>query len=214
MERVFDIQMDKVKTKLIKTCSLVDEQFEILHELFKSFNKDEAAKVLYKNEEIKTLKKSIERNCQKIFVLTQPVANDLRNILLFLKMNVLFTNLTTTIKNLLDLIKIHSENKINGDITEIYEASYSTLELLKTSFDAFIVNDLDLISRIISSANTFNNMIQTNLSDLVILAEDKPENINAIFNVVAILNEFKHIKNSCLELCEDVVVLNENKDLE
>ena len=214
MERVFDSQMDKVKTKLIKMCSLVDEQFEILHELFKSCNEENIQKVIEKNVEIQELKESIERNCQKVFVLTQPVANDLRDVLLYLKINVLFNNLTLTINNLLELIKIHSKNTINGDLTEIYEASYSTLELLKTSFDAFIVNDLELTNRIISSKSTFDNMIQTNLSDLVLLAENNSENMGAIYNVVTILNEFKHIKNCCIELCEDVVVLNENKDLE
>ncbi|MFA8341912.1 MAG: PhoU domain-containing protein [Rhodothermaceae bacterium] len=212
MERVFDTQMEKIKTKLIKICSLVDEQFELIHESFKQFDENKLKLIFEKEEEIAFLKGSVERNCSKIFVLTQPVANDLRDVLLFLKINLLFKNYGNSILALTKLVEKHSKFEINFELTEIYESTYYTLDIMKSSFDAFIVNDVELAERIISSEANFVDMIDFNIRHLMDAVKDQNGNLEAVLNIHTILNELKHIYNYSSELCEDVLILNGKKD--
>lgn len=212
MERVFDFQMGKVKTKLIKICSLVEEQFELIHESFKKYDPQMIEKVFEKNNEIQILKERIENNCQKVFVLTQPVANDLRDVLLYLKINELFNNYHDSIINIIKLIEKHSIYNISQDLKDIYEASYSTLDLIKSSFDAFIVTDIELANRIVSSKNQFGDLIETNTESLKKIIKSDNSTIEAVFNILTLLSELMHIKKYCIDLCEDVIILNQKKE--
>lgn len=212
MERVFDSQLEKIKTKLIKICSLIDEQFELIHESLKEYDTHKIDKVFIKNEEIKSLKASVERNCQKIFVLTQPLANDLRDVLLYLKINLLFDKFSDSIIVLTQIIDKHSLFKIDFDIQEIYDSSYSTQELIKSSFDAFIVNDLELAYRINASHNSFDEMINNNIVHLTDVIREDPGRIEAVLNVHTFLNELKNIYKFSAELCEDIIVINKKKE--
>lgn len=211
MERVFDIQMDKIKTKLIKICSLVDEQFELVHETFKNYDDKKIEFIFKKNKEIKALKESVERNGRKIFVLTQPVANDLNTVLLYLKISLLFNDYSKVISHLTKLIDKHSGYDISFDLTEIYESTYYTLDIIKSSFDAFIVDDIDLAKRIIDSENNFRDMVDFNIRHLTETIKEDTSNTEAVLNIHTILNELKHIYNYCSELCKDILILNEKR---
>lgn len=212
MERVFDTRMEKIKIKLIKICSLVDEQFELIHESFKQFDENKLNLIFEKEEEIAFLKGSVERSCSKIFVLTQPVANDLRDVLLYLKINLLFKNYGNSILRLTKLVEKHSQFELSFELTEIYELTYYTLDIIKSSFDSFIVNDIELAERIISSETNFFDMIDSNIRHLMDAVKEENRNLEAVLNVHTILNELKHIYNYSSELCEDVLILNGKRD--
>ena len=81
MERLFDIQIEKLKTRLIKMCSLVDEQVEFAIRSIEEENTELAQLVVDRDKKVDKFDVKIEKICQKIFALNQPVAMDLRLIM-------------------------------------------------------------------------------------------------------------------------------------
>ena len=81
MERLFDIQIEKLKTRLIKMCSLVDEQVEFAIRAMEEENIELAQLVVDRDKKVDKFDVKIEKICQKIFALNQPVAMDLRLIM-------------------------------------------------------------------------------------------------------------------------------------
>lgn len=85
--RIFDSELDKLTRKVVEMCSQVNQQVnDALNALVNSDIKL-AKKVIANDMEIDNLDVKIDRLCQKIFALQQPVARDLRYILSALKIN-------------------------------------------------------------------------------------------------------------------------------
>lgn len=85
--RIFDSELEKLTHKVKQMCSQVNQQVNDALTALKEYDMDLARKVIGKDNEIDTLDVKIDKLCQKIFALQQPVASDLRYILSALKIN-------------------------------------------------------------------------------------------------------------------------------
>jgi phosphate transport system protein len=85
--RIFDSELEKLANKVIQMCSQVNQQVNDALTALKDYDLKLAKKVIGNDKEIDTLDVKIDKLCQKIFALQQPVARDLRYILSALKIN-------------------------------------------------------------------------------------------------------------------------------
>jgi phosphate transport system protein len=85
--RIFDSELEKLAHKVVQMCSQVNQQVNDALTALKEYDLKLAKKVINNDNEIDTLDVKIDKLCQKIFALQQPVASDLRYILSALKIN-------------------------------------------------------------------------------------------------------------------------------
>jgi len=85
--RIFDSELEKLAHKVVLMCSQVNQQVNDALTALKDYDLKLAKKVIGNDKEIDTLDVKIDKLCQKIFALQQPVARDLRYILSALKIN-------------------------------------------------------------------------------------------------------------------------------
>jgi phosphate transport system protein len=85
--RIFDSELEKLATKVVQMCSQVNQQVNDALTALNEYDLKLAKKVIGNDNEIDTLDVKIDKLCQKIFALQQPVASDLRYILSALKIN-------------------------------------------------------------------------------------------------------------------------------
>ena len=85
--RIFDSELEKLSKKVIQMCSQVEQQVNDALKALIEYDLTLAKKVVVNDKAINTLDIKIDRLCQKIFALQQPVAHDLRYILSALKIN-------------------------------------------------------------------------------------------------------------------------------
>ena len=85
--RIFDLELDKLQRKVKQMCAQVNQQINDALQALKEYDLVLAKKVINDDNDIDTLDVKIDKLCQKIFALQQPVASDLRYILSALKIN-------------------------------------------------------------------------------------------------------------------------------
>ncbi|HET6558476.1 MAG TPA: phosphate signaling complex protein PhoU [Prolixibacteraceae bacterium] len=85
--RIFDSELEKLTHKVKQMCSQVNQQVNDALTALKEYDMNLARKVISNDNAIDTLDVKIDKLCQKIFALQQPVASDLRYILSALKIN-------------------------------------------------------------------------------------------------------------------------------
>lgn len=85
--RIFDSELEKLAHKVVQMCYQVNLQVNDALTALKDYDLKLAKKVIGNDKEIDTLDVKIDKLCQKIFALQQPVARDLRYILSALKIN-------------------------------------------------------------------------------------------------------------------------------
>ena len=87
MHRSFEDSLDKLRTRLIRMGSIVEEQVEFALKCVLDGNQELARLVMERDDKVDKLDMKIDKQCQKIFALHQPVASDLRLLLAALKIN-------------------------------------------------------------------------------------------------------------------------------
>ena len=76
-ERI-DVQLFKLRRRMIKMCSLVDEQVESALKAVTTEDHELAEKVISLDLKVDSYDLKISKACQKIFALNHPLAADLR----------------------------------------------------------------------------------------------------------------------------------------
>ncbi len=87
MERHFEQELEKLKRRILKMAGLVEVQVHNAMEALINCDTELAKTVIENDEQLDELDVKIDKLCQRIFALTQPVATDLRLIMSGLKMN-------------------------------------------------------------------------------------------------------------------------------
>ncbi|MBE0648501.1 MAG: phosphate signaling complex protein PhoU [Bacteroidales bacterium] len=87
MERHFEQELQKLKSRILKMGNLVADQIHNTMLALQTCDIELAAQVIRNDKIVDKLDVKIDKLCQRIFALQQPVATDLRMIMSSLKMN-------------------------------------------------------------------------------------------------------------------------------
>lgn len=87
MERKFEIELTKLNERIITMSHLTQSQVSLCMKALLDCDGDLARQVIDNDNEIDDLDVKIDKLCQRIFALQQPVASDLRFIMSALKIN-------------------------------------------------------------------------------------------------------------------------------
>ena len=87
MHRGFEDELDKLRTRLVRMGSIVEEQVEFAFRALLEGNTELAKIVQERDDKVDKLDIKIDKQCQRIFALQQPVASDLRLLLAAIKIN-------------------------------------------------------------------------------------------------------------------------------
>ena len=204
IERPFDIQLDKLKTKIIKMCSLVDEQVQYAIKSVEEENRELAEYVIDRDEKVNKYDVKIEKICQKLIALNQPVAHDLRMIMSALKIN-------SNVERLGDLAVNISWNAIDlerkpefFDRLNFAITAQLTMDMINKSIDAFINNDSELAKSVLIDEDKLDDIVKENSELIVTIMEENPEFVRPGLLVYNIFQELERLGDHATNICEEV----------
>lgn len=209
MERLFDIQLEKLRKKIIKMCSLVAEQVDSAIRSIEEENIQFAETVIENDKKVDKYDVKIEKICQKMFALNQPVALDLRMIMTALTIN-------TNLERIGDLAVNVAENLISMkkkpsfiNRTHFDEMAKTTREMLSNSIDAIIQNDAGLAQKVIQTDNVLDQLNLENRNILIDIMKESPENIEQGVSLLVVSRQFERIGDHATNIAEDVYFIVE-----
>ncbi len=186
MERHFELELEKLKKRILKMGNLVAEQVHNSFDALLRGDNELARQIIEKDRKVDKLDNKIDKLCQTIFALTQPVATDLRLIMSSLRMN-----------NDLERMGDHAviiAQKIEG-ISEYPD-------ILQELHIGEIVNMTDMI---VNDVNTILNSRNTTfVKDIFALATAREEKVEAVNT--RIIEEMMH-KNEVIVVATNLIVV-------
>ncbi len=204
MERPFDIQIEKLKTKLIKMCSLVDEQVECAVRSIQDENESLAVLVLERDHKVDKYDIKIEKICQKLFALNQPVAMDLRLIMSALKIN---SNLERIGDLAVHIARNGIEQKSKPEFFEqirFSETAAIAREMIKNSIDSFIDRDADLARKVLATDDRLDDLTIENSQILIDLMKEKSKNVDSAMRFHKIFQSLERLGDHATNIAEEV----------
>jgi phosphate transport system protein len=211
MHRTFEEDLDKLRTRLIRMGSLVEEQVEFALRSLREGNQELARIVVDRDDKVDKLDLKIDKQCQRIFALNQPVASDLRLLLAAVKINNELERIGDQATNLAQIVidsptAVQLANQI--DLHRIAQAAYT---MVKSSLDSFINNDPDLAAHILPSDQTVDQLYNSLRSDLIEIMTDDSSLVPDGAQLLLALYDLERMADHSTNIAENVIFLTHAK---
>ena len=211
MYRYLEEELDQLRTQVIKMGSLVEEQVEFaMRSLFEG-NLALVKIIIERDEKVDKYDIMIDKHCQKIFALTQPVAIDLRLIMSALKINndlermgdiaVNIAERTEPLKDHLELLKR----------LEIDAMSAKIKIMVKKTIDSFVNNDNALAFDVIKYDDLIDKYERKIFLQLIDVMKKDKTMIKPCSHAISLLRHLERLADHSMNIAEEVIFLLESK---
>ena len=209
--RIFDSELEKLEHKVVQMCSQVNQQINDALAALKNYDLKLAKKVISDDNAIDTLDVKIDKLCQKIFALQQPVAHDLRYILSALKINNDLervgdhaVSIAKRIEPLEDYRQLVADLGIENvsQITSLLFAD--VVELVKT-------HDLEYCQKIYRRSSTLKEGCEAIAEKILSEMMDKSEVVVVASNILIIVNLIERIASYSNNIAESITFVVEGE---
>ena len=209
METHFDIQLAKLKTRLFKMCSLVDEQVQLALRAIEEEDLSLAEMVIARDKKVDKFDVKIEKICQKLFALNQPVAMDLRLIMSAMTINTNLERIGDIAVNIAENMLLIKKKPEFLEKTSINQMAALVKEMLRNAIDSFIQNNPKLAEKVIRSDDELDALNTANHKILIEIMKEDKENIEAAVAVLVTSRELERIGDHATNIAEDVFFIVE-----
>jgi phosphate transport system protein len=207
MIRAFEADLEKLRTRMIRMGSLVEEQLNFAVRAILEDRRELALIVLERDDKIDKLDIKIDKQCQKIFALHQPVAGDLRLLLTALKMNSSLERMGDLAFNIARSYTEHPDLHALAHRITFERLSENVAKMVTWSLNSFINSEPDLATNIIRS-DTQIDAIEREMVQLVTsLMKEDSELIELGIQMILILRSLERIADQTTNIAENVIFL-------
>ncbi|HVZ41739.1 MAG TPA: phosphate signaling complex protein PhoU [Candidatus Kapabacteria bacterium] len=211
MIRAFEEEMDKLRTRIIKMGSLVDEQVEYAFRALNEWNTAMAHLVMDRDSKVDKLDFKIEKQCQRIFALQQPVARDLRLIMAALKINSDLERMGDLAFNVARSVEALMPYKHFVERLEIAQMTDAVHTMVGHTIDSFVNNDPEMALTIMRSDIRVDQYEQRIGRQIVEMMKREPEFIEAGALLIVQLRNMERLADHATNIAEDVIFFTEAK---
>jgi len=209
MERLLDEHIEKLKTRVIKMCSLVDEQVQSAIKSIEEENLELAQQVIEKDTKVDKYDNKIDKICQKIFALTQPVAMDLRLIMSSLTINNNLERIGDIAVNIAEYCIMIKNKPAFFHQTKLEEMFKVSTQMLKDAIDAYISGNEALAKTVIEADDKLDQLNFDNHKILIEIMKHSPDNIEPGIALLVMSRQLERLGDHCTNIAEDVFFIVE-----
>ncbi|MEP7264346.1 MAG: phosphate signaling complex protein PhoU [Bacteroidota bacterium] len=210
-----DGELRSLKADMLEMFALVSNQLDKAKIALVRFDKDLAREVIVNEKRVNGFELKLDRDCENIIALLNPVAVDLRFVLACLKIN---SNLERVgdiaegiAKFVLD-IKLEPEKKLL-EVTRIVEMFEVSASILTDVMDAFDREDTQLARSVFKRdeiLDEINVNANTAVGDFIRVT---PDRINQSLYTLSMIRKLERVGDQCKNIAEEIIFYIEAKVL-
>jgi len=209
MERLLDEHIEKLKSRVIKMCSLVDEQVQLAIKSVEEDDLELAKAVIEKDHKVDKYDIKIDKICQKIFALTQPVAMDLRLIMSSMTINNNLERIGDLAVNIAEYALMIQKKPAFFKETKLDQMFDVSKQMLKDAIDSYITGNEVLAKSVIEADNVLDKMNYDNHQILTGIMKQNPDNVEPGIALLVMSRQLERIGDHCTNIAEDVFFIVE-----
>jgi phosphate transport system protein len=209
MERILDEHIEKLKSRVIKMCSLVDEQVQSAIKAVEDENLELAQQVIEQDSRVDKYDNKIDKICQKIFALTQPVALDLRLIMSSLTINNNLERIGDIAVNIAEYAIMIKKKPSFIYQTKLEEMFKIAKQMLKDAIDSYIGGNETLAKSVIEADDHLDKLNVDNHKILIEIMKQSPDNVEAAVALLVMSRQVERLGDHCTNIAEDVFFIVE-----
>lgn len=209
------LELAKLKTAITEMWTLVASQLHKSMQSLKSYDKDLSREVISNEKRVNSMELNIDRDCENIFALFNPVAVDLRFVLAILKINnnlERIGDIAEGISRFIILEKQPFDQQLldKTRFTEMFKAAIQIVEDVLTSFireDTKLARSIFIQDEMLDEINAEANPV---ISEYI---RANPDKIEQALNVLSIIRRLERVGDQSKNIAEEIIFYLEAKVL-
>lgn len=211
MYHYLEEELEQLRTKIIKMGSLVEEQIEFSFRALFEGNIQLAKIVINRDDEVDKYDIKIDKLCQRMFALTQPVAFDLRLIMTSLMINSDLERMGDIAVNISERAELLIGYNDLMTKMRVDEMARKVQTIIKMSIDCFVNGDAELAKEVIK-IDTEIDTLDTLIFDLLTNEMSKnPDLIVPCSHILTLTRNIERLADHATNIAEDVIFLIDAK---
>ena len=211
MERHFEEEFDRIKSKILMMGSLVEEQ--IRNALTALVERDEALaqRVIENDHKVNTFDVEIDEMALDALVRYQPVARDLRFVTTAMKISTELERMSDLAENICErALELNEEPQLKPYIDIPHMAERARI-MVKESLDAFVKMDSALARKVIHDDDFVDNLTEQLFRELLSFMIENPKTISRAIRLSFIAKYIERLADHATNVAELVVYMVEGK---
>lgn len=211
MYQYLEEELDQLKTKVIKMGSLVEEQLEFAVKSLLEKNLELSRIVIERDNKVDKYDVKIDKLCQKIFALTQPVAVDLRLIMSALKINNDLERMGDIAVNIAERVEPLINHTGLLKKVQLDVMAEKVMTVVQKSIDSFVNNDHEIALSVIKSDDIIDNMENDIFYELIKEMSNDNTLITPGAHSISLLRHLERLADHATNIAEEVIFLIDAK---
>ena len=211
MPKKFHNELNQLKNDLLKMGSLVEDT---IHDSVKSLKEQDlnlADEVIARDDRIDDLEIELKEKCTKLIALQQPVAKDLRTILVISEILTDLERVGDYCCNIAYMVKEIGHEALMKPLIDIPRMTELATERLKKSLDAFVENDSNLAKKVARSDEKIDEIDEQIFRELITYMIEDPGSIKQASALIFISRFLERIGDHSTNICEGVIYMISGK---
>jgi len=206
-------EINLLRFKVLDMAELVQSQFERCIQSLKDTDYVTAANIIRKERKIDKIDKKIDRRCERLIALYQPVANDLRFIFSVIKINNNLENIGDNLNAIAEIILKLSEPfpKEVLEKVKLFEMMELAFNQYSDVINAFIRKENETARELIPNDNEIDEIKHSSVRVLIQMIKDNPQETETYLHLISILNRVEKIGDYAENIAKEIVFSVEGK---
>ena len=204
-------ELEMIRKKLLALGAMVEDRFRLA---FRSFEKGETElceEVIRSDFEVDAMEVEIEEECLKVLALHQPVAGDLRFLIVVIKINNDLERIADQAVNIAQrVVRIHGYNYAHY-IDDFSIMAEMVGNMLKMCLDAFVNQDIHLAEQVRAMDSTVDDMKNSFYDRIKADIMRMPDKTGKFINMLLISRHLERIADHATNIAEEVIYMKKGE---
>lgn len=207
MRQSFHESLRDLKNEMLKMGSMVEEAIHQSIEALKNKDLELARKVMEEDDKIDDFEIDLEEKCTKLIALQQPVAKDLRTIIVISKLATDLERIGDHASNIAGMVLKIGDEPLIKPLIDIPRMTEIVTRRLRESLGAFVELDIEAARRIAEEDDEIDVLDEQILRELLTFMIEDPKNIKQASSLMFISRFLERIGDHSTNVCERVIYM-------
>ena len=205
--RHFAIELDELNEALLAMGAMVESSIHCSVQALVERDERLALRVIEDERRVNQMELDIDARVTRLLALNQPVARDLRLLIMALKIN-------TDLERMGDLAANIAERAISlinipavKPLVDTPRLASLVEDMLHRSLDAFVKRDADLAAKVLPADDEVDALRDGIYSELVAVMQSDPSVVKPAINLMFVARNLERIADHTTNIAEDVIFL-------
>ena len=211
--RHFHEELARLKGQLLEMSSLAEELVGVAMEALLERDPQKAQTVVARDREVDAMENGIDDACVHLLALQQPMARDLRLIMMAMKISNDLERVGDHAVNIAEAVPHLAGQPVFMEFPEVEEMARIAREMLSDALDCFVRADAENAREVLLRDDRVDQLHESMFRILLTHMMEDPRRIGASMSLFLVSRNLERIADLATNIAEDVVFLVEGRNI-